>query len=658
VTRRPSAFSVFVGVVILAGTAVLATALVLRLPAALGSLDARFALLALLLVAAELRPINVHRDGSRDAVSLSAAFAVALLLGYDWSLVLVVQAVASAADDARHRTAWWTSAFNISQYTLALAGAGLLVDVVGGSELAAGVSTAQLPLVLGVCLVFFLLNTLLPGIAYALQADEPVLRSLREDLPFQASVNGVVVLMGPLVVAAADDSLWLVGLLLVPTYAVYRGALAALDRAHLSTHDTLTGLPNQSTFLLRLGDMLDEPDGHVGLLVLNLDHFSDVNHTLGRDAAEDLLRQVAARLTAAAPSDAAVARSDDGGFLVAVPALESPFQASSCAELLLRQFSDPYSLAESAFALRASIGLTISPLHGTSAPQLVQHAQVAGELARRSRSGLEVYSAERDEFTARRLTVLRGLGPGLRRHEMAVHFQPQVDLTTLQVTGYEALLRWDHPDLGRIPPDEFVALAEHAGMMQEITDFVLDESLRQLAGWREQGVQVTVSVNVSASVLQDEALPAKVARGLAVWGVPSSALVIELTETAVMSDPERCQRVMAELRRLHVGLSLDDYGTGWASLSYLTTLPVDEIKIDKSFVLAMSDSSTDRAVVRSTLDLARELGLRVVAEGVETGELAALLQEYGCRTAQGYHYGRPVPPRELVLDLTGVGPRP
>jgi EAL domain-containing protein (putative c-di-GMP-specific phosphodiesterase class I) len=341
---------------------------------------------------------------------------------------------------------------------------------------------------------------------------------------------------------------------------------------------------------------------------------------------------------------------------VAVPDLRSPSEADACAEALLQQFSAPYAFAESAFALRASVGLTVAPLHGTDPEQLVQHAEVARDLALRSRSGLEVYSEDRNAFTDRRLAVLRGLGPALRRREMRVHFQPQVDLATGVLSGYEALLRWNHPTLGPVPPDEFVALAEHAGMMSEITEFVLDESLRQLADWRRQGSTATVSVNVSASVLQDLGLPGRVARRLALWGVPSSALVLELTETAVMSHPQRCQEVMRELRALHVGLSLDDYGTGYASLAYLTTLPVDELKIDKSFVLGMRDNHVDRVVVRSTLELASQLGLRVVAEGVEDEECATLLRAYGCRIGQGWLYGRPVPPHEVVLDLTAATP--
>ena len=186
-------------------------------------------------------------------------------------------------------------------------------------------------------------------------------------------------------------------------------------------------------------------------------------------------------------------------------------------------------------------------------------------------------------------------------------------------------------------------------MMRAITDFVLDEALHRAADWRQAGSLATVSVNVSASVLQDPDLPVRVARRLALWGVPSSALVLELTETAVLSHPERCQEVMRELRALNVGLSLDDYGTGYASLAYLTTLPVDELKIDKSFVMGMLDNRPDRLVVRSTLELARELGLRVVAEGVEDAQVAAMLAGYGCQVVQGYLVGRPLPPSEIVI---------
>ena len=653
--RSLTPFGAYVGAVAVTGTALLAVALGLLAPPWLGTVDGTFALLALLLVAAEIRHITVHRSGgAAEAISLSGAFACALLLRYDWSLVVGVLALASVLDDVRCRSRWWKAAFNAGQYTLSLAGAAAVLHAVSGARDGDG-SLAVLG-ALAMCGAFFVLNTALPGIAIAIAEGTPVLSSLRSDLPLQWSVNGLVIAMAPLVTAVADDSLWLVGLLVVPVLAVHRGAESALEREHMSMHDPLTGLPNQVAFRERLVEHLDASAAgdHVAVLVLDLDHVDDVSNTLGPSAAEHLLVQVAGRLRTGVPPGAVLARSHTGGFVVAVPGLRSPWDAGACAEALLEKFNDPYAVADAAFALRASVGLTVSPLHGSDPEQLVQHAEVARGLAQRSRSGLEVYSAERNAFTERRLAVLRGLGPALRRREMTVHFQPQVDVVTGEVTGQEALLRWQHPDLGPVPPDELVALAEHAGMMQEVTDYVLDEALRSLADWRRRGSTATVSVNVSASVLQDADLPHRVARRLALWGVPSTALVLELTETAVMSHPQRCQEVMRELRSLHVGLSLDDYGTGYASLAYLTTMPVDELKIDKSFVLGMADNRVDRVAVRSTLELARSLGLRVVAEGVETAECAALLATYGCRTAQGWHFGRPVPAQDVVLDLTDV----
>jgi diguanylate cyclase (GGDEF)-like protein len=666
---RPTGFGAYVVAVLVLGNLLLAHGIALRLPASRETVDGTFILLAVLMVAAELRPLCVQRrGGARDSISLSGAFACALLLHYDWSLVAATLAIGSLLDDRRAGSARWKAAFNVGQYTLCLVPAAAVLAL--ADEPPVGSSDAPLPLLLALlsCAVFFLVNTALPGVAIALQEGSPVLRSLLDDLPLQWSVNGVVVAMAPLVVAVANDSLWLVGLLVVPVLAVHRGAVSALEREHMTLHDPLTGLPNSVAFSQRLVEQLEAvTEGeHVAVLVLALDHMDDVSNTLGPSAAEELLEQVARRLRTTVPEGAVLARSSSGGFAVAIPGLRSPWEASACAEAMLAQFSDPYDVAESAFALRASVGLTVSPLHGTDPEQLVQHAEVARGVALRSRSSLEIYSAERNDFTERRLAVLRGLGPALRRREMTVHFQPQVQVATGQVTGYEALLRWDHPVLGPVAPDEFVALAEHAGMMHEVTDYVLDEALRRVAEWRRQGSTATVSVNVSASVLQDPELPLRVARRLALWGVPSTALVVELTETAVMSHPQRCQEVMRELRALHVGLSLDDYGTGYASLAYLTTMPVDELKIDKSFVLGMGANRVDRVAVRSTLELARSLGLRVVAEGVETEECAELLATWGCPTAQGWHFGaarpgagrraRPHPPgRGRGGDLAVLG---
>ena len=656
----------YLAVVVIAGLAVLGYASA-HLPQVWGSTDGTFVLLAVLLVVAERRPLTVQRWPRPEMVNLSGAFTCALLLQYHWSLAIMAQALASIVDDvlsdsARAHVPWSLRGFNVGQYCLSVGAAALVWDALSPQQLGDGASPAWVVSSLAACGAFFVVNTALPGVLFSLREGASVVRSLLAELPFQASVNGVVVAMAPLVVALAHENPYLVLLFLLPFWTVHRGAQSSLQREHMSRHDALTGLLNHLAFRDRLADeLLVGVDGerHLAVMALSLDHFSDVRQTMGVAASDDLLVQVARRLEAAVPDGAVLGRSGDGGFLVAVPALRSPWEGSTCAEALLQQFDSAYTFEQSAFALTASLGLTISPLHGVDPDKLLQHAEVARDLAQRSRSGIEVYSDARNDFTVRRLAVLAELRPALKRREMVVCFQPQVDLDSRVITGYEALLRWTHPVLGVVAPDEFVPLAERAGLMREVTDYVLDEALRRAAEWRSAGSSATVSVNVSASVLQDRELPARVARRLAMWGVPSSALVLELTETAVMSHPARCHQVMSDLRELQVGLSLDDYGTGYASLAYLTTLPVYELKIYKSFVLGMADKRSDRVAVRSTLDLARELGMRVVAEGVETHELALMLGDYGCRTGQGYYFGRPAPAQnptpDSVPDLTSEG---
>jgi GGDEF domain-containing protein len=321
---RPTGFGAYVVGVVLLGNALLGYGIAVRVPAVRETVDGTFVLLAVLLVAAEVRPLSVQRrGGARDSISLSSAFACALLLHHDWSLVAAVLAVGSLLDDRQAGSAWWKAAFNAGQYVLCLVAASAVLGLSGQDGVA---GDAQPPLLLSLlsCAVFFLVNTTLPGIAIALQEGSPVLRSLRDDLPLQWSVNGVVVAMAPLVVAVANDSLWLVGLLVVPVLAVHRGAVSALEREHMTLHDPLTGLPNQIAFQQRLVEQLEAAtDGeHVAVLVLALDHMDDVSNTLGPSAAEELLEQVARRLRTTVPEGAVLARSS---------AAASPSRSPGCA---------------------------------------------------------------------------------------------------------------------------------------------------------------------------------------------------------------------------------------------------------------------------------------------------------------------------------------
>jgi diguanylate cyclase len=305
-------------------------------------------------------------------------------------------------------------------------------------------------------------------------------------------------------------------------------------------------------------------------------------------------------------------------------------------------------VASSPFDLQVSMGLSVFPLHGTDADELLKHANTALSMAKRRSTTLEIYSdaAAALHVSRRRLALLGQLRQAILRHELVVHYQPKADVSSHRVVGLEALVRWKHPKLGLVGPDEFIPLAERTGLVRQITEYVLDEALRQLAEWRESGIDISVAVNLSARDLQDEDLPNRVARRLAQWGVPGRMLCLEVTETGVMEDTARAVEVLGRLRDLHVSLAIDDYGTGYSSLTYLTRLPVHEIKIDKSFIQNMLEDESDQIVVRSTIDLARSLGFHVVAEGVENAEQWRLLSSLGCRYVQGYLIGRPQPASE------------
>ncbi|MDQ1672863.1 MAG: hypothetical protein QOC98_1425 [Frankiaceae bacterium] len=637
----------YVTVVCLGGAAVLALVLTRR-PDLGVPRPLELAVLVALLVVAEQFPVRIDTRHGQDLITLSGAFCCALLLHWDISIAVLAQCGAALLNDIAHRVRWYKTMFNVAQYALSVGAAGAVVVALDGQlgprELDA--YTVLIALLAG-C-VFFLVNHVLIGIALALEDSTPVLRSLLADLPFQATLNGGAIALTPLLISAADDTLWLVPLLLLPLWAVHYSARARLALDRQALEDRLTGLPNQTQFRRVLVDTLaeaKEQHDHVGVLLLDVKNFSEVNDTLGHAAGDALLSQVAARLEASCgPADTA-ARFGGDQFAVLRAGLRSPWEVSGAADRIRDALLEPFELAGSPFDLTVSIGLSVYPLHGEEPDRLLQHSNAALSVAKRTGSSVEIYgdATVATHVSRRRLALLGQLRQALLRHELIVHYQPKADTGSGRVVGLEALVRWRHPELGLVMPDEFIPLAERSGLIRQITDYVLDEVLRQLAEWRTADVDVCVAVNLSARDLQDLELPNRVARRLALWGVPGRMLGLEITETGIMEDTDRAVHVLGKLRELHILLAIDDYGTGYSSLAYLSRLPVHEIKIDKSFVHGMLGDGNDRIVVRSTIDLARSLGLHVVAEGVEDSEQWDLLSEFGCRYVQGYHVGRPEP---------------
>ena len=423
----------------------------------------------------------------------------------------------------------------------------------------------------------------------------------------------------------------------------------AAASSHQALHDALTGLPNRDLFADRLGQALRTADRELqpaALLLLDLDRFKDVNDTLGHHHGDQLLCEVGGRLRGALRQVDTVARLGGDEFAVLVPGADAD-GAAAVADKLRTALQSPLTLDGVMLDVDASIGIAVYPDHGDDTTELLRHADVAMYAAKHAHAGFMVYDPTVDQHSPRRLALLGGLRRALERDELLLHYQPKADVQSGRVLGAEALVRWQHPEHGLLGPDEFIPLAERTGLIHPLTRWVLEAALRQAAAWHRAGHRLSVAVNVSTRCLLDRGLPDEVAELLAAWEVPAGSLVLEVTESAVMADPSRALDVLGRLHAMGVRLALDDFGTGYSSMAYLKALPVDELKVDRSFVGEMVTSPSDSMIVRSTIDLGHNLGLRVVAEGVESQDAWRQLEALGCDTAQGYYLGRPMPAADL-----------
>ncbi|HEV3001541.1 MAG TPA: EAL domain-containing protein [Solirubrobacteraceae bacterium] len=422
---------------------------------------------------------------------------------------------------------------------------------------------------------------------------------------------------------------------------------------HEARTDALTGLPNRRAFYEHLAERIRAagPHDRFAVLVLDMDGFKEINDTLGHPAGDSLLCEAGARLQRSLRRGDVVYRLGGDEFGAVLSNVTAADQATRVADRLDEAMHNPFAVEGISLAMHLSAGIALFPAHGADAESLFRHADVAMYQAKHDGSRLEVYSHSRDPNKPERLRLLADLQRALHADELLLHYQPKVDLAGV-LQGVEALVRWRHPSGDLIPPGAFVPLAERTGLMAPLTDVVLDKALDQLVRWDQEGFRTQVAVNIAPNSLLDAGLAATLSEKLAARGLSGSSLRLEFTETAVMSDPERAGATLAELRSLGIAMSLDDFGTGHSSLAHLKHLVVDELKIDRSFVKNVHHDAGDAAIVRSTIDLARRLGLTVVAEGVETVECQRALRSYGCLLMQGYLIGRPMPGDEIALWLS------
>lgn len=421
-------------------------------------------------------------------------------------------------------------------------------------------------------------------------------------------------------------------------------------------HDALTGLPNRSLFGDRLRQALlaaRRNQRMFGVLLLDLDRFKDVNDALGHDRGDSLLQEVTARLRGVLRATDTIARLGGDEFAVLTTDAKHPDDVVASAKKILASLEGPFSIADQMVETSASIGIAMYPVHGDDPSTLLRRADVAMYVAKRSGGGHAVYAPEQEAQTLRRSGLAGELRRSIPQGELVLHYQPQVTLKSGAVQSLEALVRWNHPREGLMPPDRFIPMAEETGIIHPLTAWVIDAALTQLCKWMAEGIDVSVSINVSPRNIEDHSLEEMVARALSSFKVDPSRLTLEITEGVAMA--AAAAKALHRLHEIGVRLSLDDFGTGYSSLLYLMRLPLNEIKIDRSFISALATDADSGAIVRSAIGLGHNLGLRVVAEGLQDRGAEVVLVEAGCDAAQGFLVGRPAPETEVTALLQQQG---
>ncbi|MFE9182996.1 putative bifunctional diguanylate cyclase/phosphodiesterase [Micromonospora haikouensis] len=744
----------------------------------LAELPAAFWTMAALAVVCDARPFVPPGRRQSSAVFPSTCFTFAILLGWGLGPAVAVQTVAVVVSGWRMGHAAWRSGFNAAQYACALAAASAVTALGPGSIFAGGRLRAVDVLAVGAATaVWFAVNYGLVSTAIRLRFADRWWPGVRSGLGYELISTGSLLLLAPVLVAAARASAALIPLVLVPLFAVYRMARLAAEQEHLGALDPLTGLPNRKALLAEVAEQVhlhaersarNEPDAQLALLLIDLDRFKNVNDALGHAVGDRLLIEVSARLAGAVGERDLLARLGGDEFAIVSTGLTGVDAARATAERLVAALAEPVPLDGLPLDVGGSIGIAMYPEHGEDFATLMRHADVAMYDAKHRNDTIAVYAAESDHNSAERLGLLADLrrvleagpvgsaerdapvgarggdgaalpaalpaaaggpvdagrpapaGPGrwrARRHRQRVepdhpddlinrivtaadpirrraaepdaesdaepggadavvpvsqagpargdadgagritmYYQPQVAIATGEVVGVEALLRWRHPRRGMVDPEELIRVAEQSAVMRLLTRRVVNDVVEQLAKWSAAGITLRAALNVSVRDLHTGEIADQIADRLARYGVRPDRLQLEITEGALMADPRRVLATISRLHAIGVAIALDDFGTGYSSMQHLRRLPLSEVKVDRSFVLGMADDADDAAIVRSMIELAGALGLRVVAEGVEDERTWRLLHAAGCDVAQGWFYARPMPAGELTDWLARYRP--
>jgi diguanylate cyclase (GGDEF)-like protein len=663
-TKPRSSRNRFISLVALAGLACLGfDAWASQGRALLGPRPLAVGLFAMCCLVTELRPLRWLRLEEGSQVTASWTFMMALILtGAPISAVGIAGGVVLISDVASRKSAARVI-FNTTQIIVCMSLGCAAFDVGGQGQ---ALLTRGAPSLLWfvdfvvACTIIFALNNALTGSVIALNQGLPVKAMLRNIGFANLETDGVLLSLSPIFVLMAQRSLLLVPLLLVATWTVYRTAEVALMRRHEATHDTLTQLPNRRLFDEHLRNAVlsaQRSGGRVAVVLIDLDGFKGINDRLGHDIGDEILHNIAARMNGVRRSNDLLARIGGDEFAMVVTHIDSVATAVRVAERVRATFAGPSEVQGFPVSVEASFGVAVLPDHADSAETLLRRADESMYSAKRGEQVVGVSEHKPGDRAIGRIGLLADVGDALLANEFFLEYQPQISLVNGRVVGVEALVRWRHPVAGVLYPSEFIGLAEQTELIGAITEKVLRLALPQCAAWRGQGHRLRMAINISARNLQDIRFPQLVNDLMAELGVEPADVDLELTENTVGADSTTLRWILTKLRATGVSISIDDFGTGYSSMAHLRELPVDRIKIDRSFVTNMARQNRDALIVSAIVQLGLALGIQTIAEGVEDADVARMLLGLGCTTAQGWLYGKPVPAEVMSRVLVAAPPQ-
>ena len=654
--KRSSALTVYLTCVISAAITVMA-ALSRR---AIGPLSiGAIVLFATFAVCCELKPLRWLGPRGRGEVTASWTFLLGLFfLMPPTPAALATIAVVLAADTIR-RAPLARALFNACQIALSvLVGVAIVEPFQTVAAPLDRASAGWLVAAIVVGIVAITLNSCFTLVAVGLSEGRNPIDLLRSFFGVNLAMEFILIALAPAMVVLVRSGLLVVVLMTTTVWAVYKTAELALAHHHEATHDLLTALPNRRSFFEQAATVVataQRKQQTFAVLHIDLDGFKGINDRLGHHVGDRVLQAVGDRLLSIARKSDLVARLGGDEFAILLPPQTNAAEASELADEVRECLAQAMHIDGVPLAVGGSIGIAVYPDHGEDIDTLLSNADAAMYRAKAGRSGPQMFESGNERVTPTRMKLISEMSRAIDEHELILEYQPKIDFIDDHIVGAEALVRWYHPSLGRLMPASFMQTAEQTELMHSLTRYILREALTQTKRWHAEGLMLSVAVNVSSRNLHDRSFATEVARLLTELGVDGIWLEVEITENTVMTDPARSARALADLRELGVQVSIDDFGTGYSSLANLRTLPIDRVKIDKTFVSSMLTNVQDASIVRSIIELSMNLGLGTVAEGIEDAEVLEVLREMGCQFGQGYYIGAPMSGQELSNAVRSQG---